>query len=99
MEQYNWDHISQAASSQLSQHIKDQLTTKDEERRGVLASGQGTMSELKGGLAPWYEAEDKSLQLELFIFSNDGYFDSIEVPTAIDLRSTVLPDLESFRKS
>lgn len=34
MEQYNWDHISQAASSRLSQHIKDQLTTKAEERRG-----------------------------------------------------------------
>lgn len=99
MEQYNWDNISQAASSRLSQHIKNQLTTKAEERRGMLASGQGTMSELKVELVPWYEVEDKSLQLELLILSNDGYFDSIEVPTAINLRSTVLPDLESFRKS
>lgn len=99
MEQYDWDNISQAASSRLSQHIKDQLTTQAEKRRGMLASGQGTMSGLKVELLPWYKVEDKSLQLELFILSNDGYFESTGVPTAIDLRSTVFPDFESFRES
>lgn len=99
MEQYDWDNISQAASSRLSQHIKDQLTTQAEKRRGMLASGQGTMGGLEVELLPWYKVEDKSLQLELFILSNDGYFESTGVPTAIDLRSTVFPDFESFRES
>lgn len=99
MEQYNWDDISEAASFRLSQHIKDQLTAQAEKRRGMLASGQGTMSGLEAELLPWYNVDDKSLQIELYILSNDGYFESAGVPTAIDLRSTVISDFESFRRS
>lgn len=99
MEQYNWDDISEAASFRLSQHIKDQLTAQAEKRRGMLASGQGTMGGLEAGLLPWYNLDDKSLQIELYILSNDGYFESAGVPTAIDLRSTVISDFESFRRS
>lgn len=97
MKQYNWDDISEAASFRVSQHIEDQVTAQTEKRRGMLASGQGTMSGLKAQLLPWYNVDDKSLQIDLYILSNDGYFESTVVPTAIDLRSTVISNFKSFR--
>lgn len=85
-------------SSTLGREM-EQYKAQAEKRRGMLASGQGTMGGLEAGLLPWYNLDDKSLQIELYILSNDGYFESAGVPTAIDLRSTVISDFESFRRS
>lgn len=93
----DWDRISSAASTKLRGPIRDRLTSNAKTRLTKEAMGQGTLSRLSMITIPWIDETTGKLNVEMGFESRDGYFESTGKPNTIDLGSTLLLGLESWK--
>ncbi|OWZ28505.1 hypothetical protein C356_06423 [Cryptococcus neoformans c45] len=93
----DWDRISSAASMKLRDPIKDRLISNTESRLTKKAMGQGTLSGLSMVTIPWIDETSGKLNVEMGFESRDGYFESTGKPSTINLGSTLLLGLDSWK--
>lgn len=81
----------------LRDPIKNRLISNAESRLTKKAMGQGTLSGLSMVTIPWIDEMSGKLNVEMGFESRDGYFESTGKPSTINLGSTLLLGLDSWK--